>query len=544
MRSKVRFFSTPLTIFSLFALSTAFTLGGCSGSGGTSSIGSGQDAVFSVNGGEPTRGLIPAKADDQAGVKVIDLLFAGLVTYDKDGSVVMDLAKEITPSKDFKTWTITLNQDRKFSDGSPVKAKNFVQAWKQSAAQALGSTAVFSVIEGAKPDGSGQLTGVSEQGEYQIEVKLQQIDADFPARLGITSFYPLPDSAFGADGKIKDEFGKDPIGNGPYKLKKWLHGSELQLVKSDTYVGPRKAENGGVTFKIFQKASASYNALLSDQLDVLDNVSGANLDHWEKDLQDRRVTGPRANAQTIDIDYQTPHFSGEEGKLRRRAISQAIDREAIVKTIFRSGLEVATDFLPAKSKGHTDKLPHGEYLKFDPKAAKAAWEKANQIKPWKGKLPIAFNTDQDHRPWVEAVAHQLTNNLGVNAVAEPVPSFSEMLERMDTHSYTGPFRMGWTLGYPSPSNLFNGRFVKGGGGNKSNYDSAQFNQLLEKALSTGDETQKMQFYTEAQDLLVQDLPVIPLWTPNSNVGFSKRVSNVELDWKGEVALHKVKVTQK
>ena len=204
-----------------------------------------------INGEEPARGLIPAAADDDAGIKIIDLLFAGLVTYDQQGKVVNDVAREITDSPDHKTWTIQMNTDRKFSDGTPVLAKNYVRAWKASAAQKLGATTAFEAIDGAEDDGTGNLSGVMANGDYKITIKLKRPVADFSNRLGINGFYPLPDSAFDGQGKIKKEFGQKPVGNGPYTLVSWEPSSRILLDKSTTYRGVRQAGNAGIEVKIY-----------------------------------------------------------------------------------------------------------------------------------------------------------------------------------------------------------------------------------------------------------------------------------------------------
>ena len=493
----------------------------------------------SINGEEPARGLIPAAADDDAGIKIIDLLFAGLVTYDHQGKVVNDVAREITDSSDHKTWTIQMNTDRKFSDGTPVLAKNYVRAWKASAAQKLGATTAFEAIEGAEDDGTGNLSGVMANGDYKITIKLKRPVADFSNRLGINGFYPLPDSAFDGQGKIKKEFGQKPVGNGPYTLVSWEPSSRILLDKSTTYRGVRQADNAGIEVKIYADLSAAYQDLLAGNLDVLDQIPDGELPNAPKDLGKNRKSAVQASMQTLDIDYQTKHFSGEEGKLRRQAISQAINREEIIKTIFYGTRKAATDFLPPQILGHTDTGAGNQVLKFDAEAAKQAWKAADEINPWQGELKVTYNSNESNQPWVDAICNQLSNTLGVKAVGDPKPDFKTLLEMMDEHSFTGPFRMGWSMGYPSPNNLLAGRYVKGGNGNKMSYENPAYTELLTRAQAADTPEAAGKLYRQAQALLLDDLPSIPLWSPSSNIGFSQYVGNVTTDWKGEVAFHKV-----
>ena len=523
----------PLAVMAATILAAA-GLTACSNNSATDSV----DRIL-INGEEPARGLIPAAADDDAGIKIIDLLFAGLVTYDPQGKVVNDVAREITDSADHKTWTVQMNTDRKFSDGTPVLAKNFVRAWKASAAQKLGATTAYEAIEGATEDGTGNLSGVMANGDYTITIKLKRPVADFSNRLGINGFYPLPDSAFDAKGNIKKEFGQKPVGNGPYTLVNWEPSSRIQLDKSTTYRGPRKAENVGLEVKIYADLSAAYQDLLAGNLDVLDQIPDGELPNAKKDLGKRRISAVQASMQTLDIDYQTKHFSGKEGKLRRQAISQAINREEIIKTIFYGTRKAATDFLPPQILGHVDAGPNNQVLKFDAAAAKEAWKAADEISPWQGELKITYNSNESNQPWVDAICNQLSNTLGIKAVGDPQPDFKTLMEMMDEHSFSGPFRMGRSMGYPSPNNLLAGRYVKGGNGNKMGYDNPEYAELLARAQAADTPKEAAKLFEQAQTLLLADLPSIPLWSPSSNIGYSQHVGKVTTDWKGEVAFHKV-----
>lgn len=513
----------------------------CSGGGGVSAE---DKNIFSVNGLEPASGYIPANANDQGAIKVMDLLFSGLVTYGQDGSVKNEVAESIEPSNDYQTWTIKIAQNRKFSDGTPVKAENFVRAWKAGAVEKMKSVTPLEAIKGAAEDGTGDLTGLETTGEWGFIVHLKRPIRDFPNRLGVNTFYPLPNSAFAADGKVKKYFGQNPVGNGPYKIKKWVHNQEISLIKTNTYRGPRVAQNDGVVFKIYSKTDAAYNDLLSGRLDILDEIPDSMLKTFKKDLPNRTLSAPQANVQTLDIGYYTKHFQpGEEGSLRRQAISQAINRQEIIDTIFEGSKTKATDFLPPKVLGYSDNLKDENKLKFDPKAAKTAWDKANQISPWEGKLPIVYNADSNHQAWVEAVAHQLSNTLGVEAIASPVPDFKTIIAMQKEKSFKGPFRLGWTLGYPSAANLLLGRYSPLGSGNMMDYNNEKFVELVNKAQAAPSDEEAKKLYIQAQDILVIDMPSVPLWIPNVNIGFSERVTNVTTDWKGDVALEKVKVAK-
>ena len=178
-------------------------------------------------------------------------------------------------------------------------------------------------------------------------------------------------------------------------------------------------------------------------------------------------------------------------------------------------------------------------LEFDAAAAKQAWKTADKIHPWQGELKITYNANESNQPWVDAICNQLSNTLGIKAVGDPKPDFKTLMEMMDEHAFSGPFRMGWSMGYPSPNNLLAGRYVKGGNGNKMGYDNPSYTELLSKAQAADTPKEAGKLYEQAQTLLLADLPSIPLWSTSSNIGFSQHVGKVTTDWKGEVAFHKV-----
>lgn len=537
MRSPNKRIWRPLAVVAVATLISA----GLSACSGDQKSAEGADKVITVNGVEPEDVLVPAEVNNQNGVKILDLIFSGLVSYGPKGEVNNEIAKDITHSEDLKTWTIKLNEDRKFADGTPVKAENFVKAWVQSAKQNLKATTAFSVIEGTDDSGAGNMTGAKVTGDYEIQVKLKEPVSDFPTRLGVNCYYPLPNSAFKDNGEINKDFGKNPVGNGPYKIAKWEHEKLISLRKSDSYRGIRKLANDGIDFKLYEKPETAYNELLSGNLDILDRIPDGALSTFKVELKGRSMSKPTGALHTLDFGFNVKHFQGEEGTLRRRAISQAIDRKRIVDTIFKGTRMVATDFLPPQLSAHQQDLAGGEVLKFNPEQAKKDWAAANQISPWTGKFTISYNSDDNHQAWVEAVVNQLKTNLGLDAQADPVPSFKTLGDKFKEKDLPGGYRMGWTIGYPSASNLLQGRYTKNSASNVANYYNEKFEDLLKQAQAAASEEKSKELYTQAQEVLLADMASVPLWSPANNIGWGERVKDVTVDWKGDVAYEKVRV---
>lgn len=496
--------------------------------------------TFTASGAEPDNPLIPADSTGNDGIDIIDNLFAGLVYVDADGEVVPEAAESLT-SEDHRHWHVRIRAGQSFSDGTPLTAESFVRAWKTSAKQGLKAVYPYAVIEGANADGTGELNGLTVTGELTFDITLTEPIASFPDRLVQNAFYPLPEAAYLPDGTIDPDFGFHPIGNGPYQLAgedAWIHNQSISLSASPRYTGPRKPRNKGFDLRFYTEADAAYNDLLADNVDVIDEIPATARSTFKDELEGRAVSRPVAQVVGIDIDAaQAPHFGYDaEGKLRRRAVSQAIDRELIAHRIYFDTVSAATDVLPPMIAGHGVTTPA---LSFDPEAARENWRRAEKISPFDGEISLMYAADGGSRDLVEALCHQISQTLGVKATPNPVPEFSAQMTAMRDHTIpTGFFRMSWSMGYPGADNILSGRFIPGGGGHYNSYDSTAYTEAVSLARASSG-AEGVRAIGDAQAILLEDLPTIPLYYANVNGGWSRNVDNVRFTWNGNPAYWEV-----
>lgn len=519
----------------------ALSLGACA-SGGTSdkdqsgidkedSAVASEDAgtgIVTANSTEPQNPLIPGNTNEVGGGNVVDLLFAGLVYYDANGDVQNDMAESIE-TEDAQNYTVKLKEGQTFSDGTPVTANSFVDAWKKVSKDNMLNVNFFEPIAGSDEEGGGDLTGLNVVSDTEFTIELKRPEADFPLRLGYSAFYPLPQSTL----DNLDEGGEHPIGNGPYKFeddKAWEHNVQIKLVPNETYEGGRKAQNAGVTFLFYAEADAAYNDLLADNLDVLDAIPDSAIDTFQEELGDRAVNQDGAVSQTFTIPSRLKNFEGEEGILRRQAISLAIDRAEITSTIFNDTRSPARDFTSPVVSGFDDSLPGSEILDFDPERAKELWAEAEAIKPFEGTFEIGFNADAPHEAWVTAITNQLSNNLGIDAQPKPYPDFKSLRDEVTNRTIENAFRTGWQADYPSAFNFLSPLYATGAGSNDGDYSNPAFDALLTEAASASSVDEANKLLGEAQTVLFTDLPSIPLWYQNSIGGYSSHVDNVVFGW--------------
>lgn len=338
------------------------------------------DGVVRANGTEPQNPLIPSNTNETGGGRIVDLLFAGLVSYTSDGSVKNEVAESIETS-DNQNFTVKIKDGWTFSDGTPVTADSFIKAWNYGAllSNAQLSSYFYELIEGYSAEKDSELTGLAKVDDLTFTIKLTAPASDFAKRLGYAAYYPLPESAY-ADMEV---FGQAPIGNGPYTLSSWEHDSQAVLVKSPSYQGVRSAKNEGVTFTFYTDYGSAYNDLLADAVDVLDAIPDSALSSFKSELGDRAINQPGAVIQCFAINVNSEHWKmDDEGRARRAALSRAIDRKQICDTLYYSTRTPASDFTSPSIAGWKEDVPGNEVLQFDEAEAKSLWEKAEAISPF------------------------------------------------------------------------------------------------------------------------------------------------------------------
>ncbi len=155
---------------------------------------------------------------------------------------------------------------------------------------------------------------------------------------------------------------------------------------------------------------------------------------------------------------------------------------------------------------------------------------ADEISPWDGTFKLAYNADGGHQAWVDATINSIKNVLGIDAEGKPYPTFAELRGEVTDRTIDSAFRTGWQADYPGLYNFLGPLYATDAGSNDGDYSSAEFDKLLAEGISTADNAERNTILQQAQEVLLQDLPAIPLWYSNVNGGYSEDVSNVKFGW--------------
>ena len=559
----MRFWRTP-KVPAIIA-TAIMLLTGCVGEaglkGGGQQTGSNPDKIITAYGSEPKNPLMPGGTNESGGLRVIELLFEGLRAYDPNGKPINALAESIETA-DSQNWIIKIKPGAKFSNDEPITAKTFVDSWNFAALSTSGQINGFffesiegygdlsAVTETTMGDGhtvsspaprAQTMSGLEAKDDHTLTVRLARPEADWSLRLGYAAFYPLPSQAL----KDPKKFGENPVGNGPYKMEKegsWVHDQSISLVRNPAYSGPRAAQNGGVTFKFYTDPGPAYTDLQADNLDVSDVLPANALKTYKRDFQNRNAAKPVAvNAALVIPPYNT-NFQGEAGKLRRQALSHAVNREEITRVVFNGARTPAREFTSPVLEGYSDSIPGNDVLSFDVGKAKDLWARAEAMKPYDASRPlvISTNTDGGNKEWVDAVAKGLENNLGIKTDVRSLPRFADLLNMRQSQSLPGLTSTAWQGDYPSLYNFLGQEWSTGASANLEKFSYPEFDALLSEGLQATDTGQANAKFNQAQEILFRELPALPLWYNNQPLVWSNNVLSAETGWNGVILYYNIR----
>ncbi|MDX3384833.1 ABC transporter substrate-binding protein [Streptomyces niveiscabiei] len=519
------------------AAAVALVATGCGGDDGGSGGGGGA-GVLTASWGDPQNPLEPANTNEVQGGKVLDMTFRGLKRYDPETGKANDMLADKIETTDSQNFTVTVKDGWTFSNGEKVTAKSFVDAWNYAASLKNNqkNAYFFSYIDGfakAHPeDGSAQtadtLSGLKVTGPLTFTIKLSQKFSTFPDTLGYPAFAPLPQTFF------TDHAGwlSKPVGNGPYTIDSYTKGSQMALKKWDAYPGPDKAQNGGVTLKVYTDNNTAYTDLMAGNLDLVDDVPASQLKNVKSDLGDRYLNTPAGIIQTLAFPFYDKNWNKAGGEKLRQGLSMAINREQITDTIFQKTRTPATDWTSpvlGETGGYKAGLC-GDACEYNPTEAKKLIQEAGGLP--NGQVKISYNADTgSHKQWVDAVCNSINNALGNDkaCVGNPIGTFADFRNQITQHKMSGPFRAGWQMDYPLIQNFLQPLYYTDASSNDGQWSNKDFDKLVDQANAATDTGKAVEDFQKAEEVLRDNMGAIPLWYQNGSAGYSERLSDVKLN---------------
>ncbi|MEV6106528.1 ABC transporter substrate-binding protein [Streptomyces sp. NPDC051940] len=515
----------------------AAAVSGCAGGGGGGEPD--PDGIVRASWSDPQRPIEPGNTNEVQGGKVLSLITRGLTRYDPRTAESVNALAESIETHDSRTWRITVRKGQRFSDGTPVTARSFTDAWNYAAhlKNHQVNAPFFQYVEGyddvhpadekSAPKATA-MSGLKVTGPLTFEVRLRQRYATWAETLGYAAFAPLPRSFF----TDHEGWMKRPVGNGPYKVQEYRRGKAMKLVADPAYRGPDKPRNGGIELRVYTDPGTAYADLQSGSLDVVDDIPAAQLAHAADDLGGRLVSRPAGIIQTVSFPFYDKAWRGRDAAKVRRGISMAIDRDTITEEIFHGTRVPARDWTSPVlgRKGGFDESVCGEVCSYDPEKARRLIEEGGGIPG--GKLVLTSNVDTgSHRDWMEAVCHSLDKALGKSnsCVVNPVGTFADYRTQVTDRKMSGPFRAGWQMDYPNIENFLSKLYYTDASSNDGGHSNAEFDRLVDQANAATSAEEAVRTFKAAEKVLAREVPAIPLWYQNGSAGFSERAHDVALD---------------
>ena len=491
----------------LIALVSAMVLIACAGCSAVTK----PDTVKYVLEAEPSR-LDPAMTTTTPESNVQLQLFEGLTRLDKDNNPQPALAKSWDISADGKTYVFHLRDHIQWSDGTPITARDFEYAWKRVVDPKVASENSYMMfpIEHAEDyfqeKASADEVGVTALDDQTLQVKLRYPTAYFLNLTAFHCYYAVPKKLVEAKPDTWASDAEGMICSGPFKITKWIHSSEIDMVKNETYWDADKVKLSYMEFPISDSQATRLTLVESNQANMMVEPPAADQTRLEK--MGLYKVAPYLGIYYYVFNVTKPPFDDVHV---RKAFALAVQREQLVKNIVRAHKIAAYAWVPPDLKdpatGRDFREEGGNLITEDPAAAKAmlaqsAYGQGQALPP----ITLLYNTGEMHKAIAESIQAMWKDQLGVDVALMNQESkvFSATRAKGDYQVA----RASWTADYLDPLSFME---VFSDKENDAQYHNPAYDALIDKAKHTMDQGERMAAMHQAEQLLFDDCVIIPIY---------------------------------
>jgi len=476
--------------------------------------------VLNWNIGADPKTIDPGLNGATDGGDVINNTFEGLVR-EKSGVVQPGIAESWEVSEDGLTITFKLRESL-WSDGSPLTANDFVYAWLRGMDPATASeyswiweyTNVVGALEFAMGEGAREDVGVRAVDDYTLEVKLVAPTPYFVSLMSFFHFMPVKQSAVEAPGGEDGTWASNPdlvVCNGPFKLVDYKIGEGLKLVKNENYWNADVVKIDEINGKFLDDSNTAYQAYQAGELDFLPDVPTSEIPRLVAEDPNFYIF-PLLGTYYYNINMDLEMFQDVRV---RKALALAIDRQKIVD-VLASGQVPAPGFVPPgfkDDKGNDFFETAGTYgIPSDSSGVEEAQRLMAEAGYPNGEgfpeFTILYNTSEGHQTVAEMVQEMWKTNLGIECKLEN----QEWAVFQDTRM-AGDYevsRGGWLTDFMDPSGML-AIHTTDNAYNDSNYSNPEYDAAMKAAAETTDPAEHFAQLYKAQEILMTDMPIIPVY---------------------------------
>lgn len=342
--------------------------------------------------------------------------------------------------------------------------------------------------------------GVRVLGPKQLQITLKNRTAYFNSLLAFYPLYPVNRQCVEQYGSPYWTKPDHIVSNGPYRIQFRRIRDRVRLIKNETYWDADNVHLETLDAMAVKSQTTALNMYLKGQLDWATDVPQTMIPELKK--RDDFLVAPALITYFYRLNVDRPPL---DNVLVRRALNMAMDKQALCDYVAKAGQQPARGLVPPGMAGYEGALA-GEFnvTRARELLAEAGYPGGRGLP----RIEILYNTSEGHQAIAEAIQQQWKNNLGIDVELRNM-EWGVYLDTVSKTNFTVA-RAGWIGDYPDP-NTFLDMFVTGGPQNNTNWSNAQYDRLIEQAASEPDAEQRMQLLREAETILMDELPIIPIY---------------------------------
>lgn len=475
------------------------------------------------NGGEP-KDLDPHIVTGVPEFRILLNTFEALVAKDpKTLEPIPGVAESWKISKDGKVYTFKLRKNAKWSNSDAVTAQDFVYSWTRLLLPATASEYNYQgfYIKGARDFNAGKTKdpstlGIKALDPHTLEVTLENPTPFFLSLLYHHSLMPVHKATIEKFG-VRWTRPENIVSNGAFMVKKWEVNKVITLEKNPHYWDAGKVALTQANFFPIEKHDTEEKMFRSKELHVIDEVPLEKMPVWQKDKSGSYVNYPYLGSYFYLFNTKLKPLDNKDV---RRALSLAIDRKKLVNFVTRGGQLPGTLLTPPGTGGYKPiaRLPEdlSQIKKAKELLAKAGFPDGKGFP----KLDILYNTNENHKKIAEAIQQMWKENLGID-VGLFNQEWKVYLDAQHSLNYQIA-RKGWIADYNDP-NTFLDMFVTDGGNNNTGWSNKKYDNLIAAAAKEKSQEKRFKIFQEAEDILLDELPIMPIYIYTRNILLSRDV---------------------
>ncbi len=453
---------------------------------------------------------------------VIANAFEGLMRQGADSKPVPGVAEKFDLSEDGKVYTFHLRDNAKWSDGKSVVAGDFEYAWKRALnpeVNAEYSYQLFYIKNGEayfNKKVSEDQVGVKALDEKTLEVTLESPVSYFLDLTFFATYAPVRKDMIESKG---DKWALSPesyIGNGAFKMSEWNEKERITFVKNENYWDADKVKLEKLEYTLIDDQVTYLNSFKSGEIDLIESPPSTEIPSLLADGTAKAYPYFGTYFYVINVSDQAEKIDPAAAKVLkdakvRTALELAIDKKMIVEKVSQGGQEPATSYVPPGIVDSKNTPFHKSYLPETGDVAKAKeLLKEAGYPDGKGfpKITFTFNTNQGHQMVAQAVQDMWKNNLGIQVELKN-EEWAVFQETRNNFQFSIA-RHGWIGDYNDPMTFLD-MWVTGNGQNNAGYSNPEYDKLIASARVEVDVAKRTEMLHKAEDLLMADMPIIPIY---------------------------------